>query len=305
MTCSVAGHASDIHGAGLQVGSIGTPSLPAADVGSLIRARAADLTAAVLAGVGTTQPSGAGVPRAGLRAGDGVGAHGGVRVGRARGGPPRPARAQSGAAAAGVPAARRARRDDAGARSALSRQAGADRRRAGDRRAGSDLQRDARPAGVRAARERSPGFARPGGRAPADRARTARRGRSDTHRRDAPGRGTGRRDPRRAPRPARRAARVRSSGYGGGAPDRTPAAPRGARGPRAAERAGRLAQRSGSRRDSGSSGAWSRAPAIEGTGVGRLPHCAGGAHERRPARGRDRGELHLERANRMRHPDCS
>ena len=172
-----------------------------------------------------------------------------IRAGRARCGPRVPARAQSGAAAAGVPAARRARRDDARARSALPRQTGARRRRAGDRRARPDLQRDARSPGVRAARQRSPGTARPGGRAPADRARAARRGRSDAHRRDAPGRGTGRRDPGRAPRATRRASRDRSSRHGGGAPDRTPAAPRSARGPRAAKRAGCAGRpRSASRR---------------------------------------------------------
>ena len=65
-------------------------------------------------------------------------------------------------------------------------------------------------------------------------------------------------DPRGAARAARRAARDRAPRHRGGAPDRAPAAPGGARGPRAAKRAGRAGdrvRRAGA--GSGSSGGWS------------------------------------------------
>ena len=130
---------------------------------------------------------------------------------------------------------------------------------------------------------------RAGGRAPADRARAARRGRPDAHRRDAAGRGPRRRDPRRAARAARRAARDRPR-----TAPRTCAASRAGCGPRRSRISGcrarwpRWRPRSASRRTSGSTGVWSRAlPLSEEQELVDLPRRAGGADQRRPPRRRD------------------
>ena len=86
----------------------------------------------------------------------------------------------------------------------------------------------------------------------------------------------------------------------------SPAPPRGARGSRAAERAGRTrdrVRRADETTDRAAAGA--SATAFGGTRVGRLPHRAGGAHERRTARQRDRGRAPPPAHRRGRRPDRS
>ena len=103
-------------------------------------------------------------------------------------------------------------------------------------------------------------------RAPADRPRTARRGRSDAHGRDAAGRRAVGDDPRGAAPAAGRVARDRPPRHRGGSQDRTPVATGGPGGTGAAERACRarhVVQRAGA--DPGRAAAGARAAALAGS----------------------------------------